>query len=196
VETRRIQSAALRGLAHPLRVQLYDLLAAEGPSTATALGRRVGESSGVTSYHLRQLERHGFVEEDPSRGNRRERWWRAVSGSTALRGEDFTGDPAMSEAFRLVDHEWQRARDRRRHEWLATRESWPLEWRRAADQSVSQLGLTVAEAAELSAELLQVVLRWSERVADRTEENAPEGTRRVEVQVSVFPHGEPPDPRP
>lgn len=196
MDTRRIEAAALRGLAHPLRVQLYDLLAAEGPSTATALGRQVGESSGVTSYHLRQLERHGFVEEDPGRGNRRERWWRVVTGSTALRGEDFAGDPAMSEAFRLVDHEWQRARDRRRHAWLVTRESWPLEWRRAADQSVSQLGLTVSEAAELSAELQQVMLRWSERTADRTEADAPEGTRRVEVQVSVFPHGEPPSEQP
>jgi DNA-binding transcriptional ArsR family regulator len=39
------------------------------------LAQRVGESSGATSYHLRQLARHGFIEEE-QRDGRRERWWR------------------------------------------------------------------------------------------------------------------------
>ena len=55
---------AIRALSHPLRVRLLDLLRFDGPSTATLLARRVGESSGATSYHLRQLARHGFIEED------------------------------------------------------------------------------------------------------------------------------------
>jgi DNA-binding transcriptional ArsR family regulator len=58
-----------------LRVRLLDLLRFEGPSTATLLAQRVGESSGATSYHLRQLARHGFIEEE-QRDGRRERWWR------------------------------------------------------------------------------------------------------------------------
>lgn len=66
---------AIRALAHPLRLELLDLLRFEGPSTATLLGQRLGESSGATSYHLRQLARYGFVAEMPSEG-RRERWWR------------------------------------------------------------------------------------------------------------------------
>lgn len=66
---------AIRALSHPLRVRLLDLLRFDGPSTATLLARRVGESSGATSYHLRQLARHGFIEED-ERDGRRERWWR------------------------------------------------------------------------------------------------------------------------
>jgi DNA-binding transcriptional ArsR family regulator len=66
---------AIRALSHPLRVRLLDLLRFEGPSTATLLARRVGESSGATSYHLRQLARHGFIEEE-QRDGRRERWWR------------------------------------------------------------------------------------------------------------------------
>ena len=54
---------ALRALAHPLRVKLLGLLRLEGPMTASDAGRRVGESSGSASYHLRQLERYGLVEE-------------------------------------------------------------------------------------------------------------------------------------
>lgn len=58
----------LRALAHPLRNRLLGLLRLEGPSTATLLGARVGESSGWTSYHLRQLATYGFVEEVQGRG--------------------------------------------------------------------------------------------------------------------------------
>ena len=53
---------ALRALAHPLRIQLLGLLRREGPLTASEAGRRLDESSGITSYHLRQLERFGLVE--------------------------------------------------------------------------------------------------------------------------------------
>jgi DNA-binding transcriptional ArsR family regulator len=67
---------SLRALAHPLRIQLLDLLRFEGPATASSLARRVGESSGATSYHLRQLARHGFIEPDTRPAHGRERWWR------------------------------------------------------------------------------------------------------------------------
>ena len=66
---------AVRALAHPLRLRLLDELRFGGPATATLLAHRVGESSGATSYHLRQLARHGYVEEAEPRGGR-ERWWR------------------------------------------------------------------------------------------------------------------------
>jgi DNA-binding transcriptional ArsR family regulator len=65
---------AVRALAHPLRLKLLDLLRFEGPSTATLLAARVGESSGSTSYHLRLLAKYGFIEEAPAQ-SRRERWW-------------------------------------------------------------------------------------------------------------------------
>jgi DNA-binding transcriptional ArsR family regulator len=70
-----MSAAQLRALAHPLRLQLLQVLHAEGPATASQLARRLGESSGATSYHLRALHRAGMVEEDERR-NGRERWWR------------------------------------------------------------------------------------------------------------------------
>ena len=76
---RHPDARSLRGLAHPLRLQLLGLLRSDGPATATQLAVRTGQSSGATSYHLRQLAAYGFVIEDAERTTgRRERYWRAA----------------------------------------------------------------------------------------------------------------------
>jgi len=67
-------SHAVKALTHPLRLRLLDLLRYDGPATASELGRRLDESSGATSYHLRQLARHGFVEDAPGSHGRERRW--------------------------------------------------------------------------------------------------------------------------
>ncbi|MGH3412656.1 MAG: ArsR/SmtB family transcription factor [Marmoricola sp.] len=72
----------LRALSHPGRLRMLGLLRIEGPATATMLALRLGLNTGATSYHLRQLAKHGFVVEDTERGNGRERWWRAAHYST------------------------------------------------------------------------------------------------------------------
>ena len=83
---------SVRALAHPLRLQLLDLLRFEGPSTATLLARRVGESSGATSYHLRLLAKYGYIEEVPRQGGR-ERWWSYRDRRVTLpRGREGSGD--------------------------------------------------------------------------------------------------------
>jgi DNA-binding transcriptional ArsR family regulator len=89
----------LRGLAHPIRVRLLFLLETDGPATASQLGRRIGQSSGVTSYHLRILGELGFVEEDTARGNARDRWWRVRYRASAFtfRSPDDPGDPQTVE---------------------------------------------------------------------------------------------------
>ncbi|NJP45459.1 winged helix-turn-helix domain-containing protein [Actinacidiphila epipremni] len=50
---------------HPIRLALLDLIAEEGTLTATRAAARLGQSSGLCSFHLRQLARHGLVEEAP-----------------------------------------------------------------------------------------------------------------------------------
>ncbi|MBO8193402.1 helix-turn-helix domain-containing protein [Streptomyces oryzae] len=73
--------ATLKALAHPLRLRILRRLAAEGPATATALAAVLGENTGTLSYHLRQLESAGFIEDDPEHSSGgRERWWRGVRG--------------------------------------------------------------------------------------------------------------------
>lgn len=91
----------MRALAHPLRMRLLGLLRADGPATASELGRRVGESSGSTSYHLRQLERFGFVEDAPDQPSRRSRVWRASADVTSWSEELFEG-PGGDEVFAAV----------------------------------------------------------------------------------------------
>ena len=76
-------AAQLRGLAHPLRLELLHVLYAEGPATASQLARRLGESSGSTSYHLRALHRVGMVEEAEQK-NGRERWWQRTPERMAI----------------------------------------------------------------------------------------------------------------
>ena len=40
---REIDASALKGLAHPLRMPIYDALTHHGPQTATSLAKRLGD---------------------------------------------------------------------------------------------------------------------------------------------------------
>ncbi|TYK48386.1 ArsR/SmtB family transcription factor [Actinomadura decatromicini] len=73
----------VRLLAHPLRKRIAELTR-RGPVSSTTLARELGQSTGATSYHLRQLAKHGLVEEVPELARGRERWWRAVPGDRRL----------------------------------------------------------------------------------------------------------------
>lgn len=53
---------------HEVRTALLDLLAEVGTVTATEAAARLGYSSGLCSFHLRQLARHGYLEEAPTVG--------------------------------------------------------------------------------------------------------------------------------
>lgn len=74
----------LKAVSHPLRMQLLGALRRRGPSTASELARELGESSGSTSYHLRQLERFGFVGDADEQPSGRERRWKALHDMTAF----------------------------------------------------------------------------------------------------------------
>ena len=82
----------LRVLSHPLRARILGALRLEGPATASQLGRRLGESSGSTSYHLRQLARFGLVEDVADQVSKRDRVWRARHALTAIDPQRFVGD--------------------------------------------------------------------------------------------------------
>lgn len=87
----------LRALTHPVRLRMLGILRTEGSTTATALAARLGLNTGATSYHLRQLAQHGFIVDDASRGNGRERWWRAAHASTRTDWEPADIDPEEQE---------------------------------------------------------------------------------------------------
>jgi DNA-binding transcriptional ArsR family regulator len=149
--------ASLTALAHPVRVQLLGVLRADGPSTATALAARLGESSGTTSYHLRQLAAADFVVEDTARGNGRERWWRAAQQSTRLEVAELDDEPATQQAVDVylgtVAHHYARRIER----WVREGRSWPKRWWAAGGLSDFQLSLTPAELERLNDEVEQLV---------------------------------------
>src|SRR6185312_15564498 len=58
-----LDAASLKALAHPLRVQIMRALDLREQMSVTGLAQELGETTGAVSYHLRQLARHGFVEE-------------------------------------------------------------------------------------------------------------------------------------
>jgi DNA-binding transcriptional ArsR family regulator len=177
---------ALRGLVHPLRLRLLDLLQADGPATATTLAKRIGESSGVTSYHLRVLAEHGFIAEDTTRGTGRDRWWRAVRRSTWFTfrmPEDPGTDETVEESvryMRIVAEDQHRrvlafigTLAGRRPElpvmpWTVS--DWPLQ-------------LTLAEAQELKIAITDLILRYR-----RSPDGAPRaGTIRAHVALQLTP---------
>lgn len=71
--------AALKAFAHPRRQHIIQHLTEQGPATSAMLARALDLNTGATSYHLRELARHGFVEEVSVEGaHGRERWWGAA----------------------------------------------------------------------------------------------------------------------
>jgi DNA-binding transcriptional ArsR family regulator len=76
---------AMRALTHPLRLDLMELLAANGPATAAACGRALGVPQANCSFHLRQLEKYGYVEEADQGADRRERRWRVAEARPSIR---------------------------------------------------------------------------------------------------------------
>lgn len=171
---------ALRVLAHPLRGALLGALRLHGPSTASRLAERLGESSGSTSYHLRQLAAHGFVEELPDAGNARDRWWRARHRRTSWDTADMIDEPAGRE---LVDEVLHRQLSQQRR-WLAAHaaemEELDAQWRNATSLSDWSIRLSPAAARELADELNDVVRRWQE---SREEPDQP----AVTVLLDLFP---------
>ena len=171
-----LNPATLRGLAHPLRVRLLNLLRERGPSTASKLADQLGQSSGATSYHLRQLAAHGFVADEPGRGNARERWWRASHAKTTLNAETGRADPAAAEGYlrAVLTADFQRVES-----FLSELPTVPREWQDAVDFSSVPRRLTPARAAEMRDRIAAVI-------ADFPDEDLP-GAERVRVQTQVFP---------
>jgi len=155
----------LRALAHPLRMRLLVALRLEGPATASELGRKFGESSGATSYHLRQLHRYGFVEDDDGQPSRRERRWRAAQEWTSLAVTDFLYDPAGRSALRVMERERLEFIVRLMQAWYAERATWPREWTEATVDSDARLWLRIGELEALRADLGTLLRDYAGRQA-------------------------------
>ncbi len=176
---------ALRALAHPQRMRMLGLLRVEGPATATGLAARMGLNSGATSYHLRQLSRHGFIEEDSERGNARDRWWRAAHESTVFHsdsGDDETLDASIAFAEAALQGQIAQMKTA-----LARHVTLPEEWRAASTLSDLIIPLTAKDAKALVDRLNQIIADAMAQ-APKLGGPYPPGVEPFTVMLHAFPH--------
>jgi DNA-binding transcriptional ArsR family regulator len=175
---------SLKALAHPLRVKIVDTLSTYGAFTASGLAERLGESSGATSYHLRQLEKHNFVREVEGRGTARERWWERVPQAISIDGPELRESPTGKAASKLVLNEWLNSRERNLREFLDKGDDvLSHEWVDASTLSLANVMVT--------AEQLKVITVALEKVIDDTVgqfrgQNIA-GARPVQLHIATFP---------
>lgn len=179
---RVLDSGALKALAHPLRVQIYDLLSQFGPQTASSLAERLGESSGATSYHLRALAKHQLIREVEGRGSARERWWERPRGSVSMTNPETIKTPAGRAVTEVVVSEFYRRREDQLQDYLrkALRGN-PDDWE--AMLTTSTIALT-KEQFETLAEAIQALI---DDASDRFRDQTGPDVRRFTVRTDIFP---------
>ena len=182
---RKIDPASLKALAHPLRVQILEMLSRYGAQTACSLGELLGESSGSTSYHLRQLAKHDFVREVEGKGTARERWWERPRGAIEVSSPELASSPATQEASRLVNREFEQRRQAVLADFMAHgADTLDRDWLEAATVSTAnvrmneeQLGAYTRAMEAYSYRLLEEIRGEGER-AD---------ARPVQIHFNAFP---------
>lgn len=155
----RLDTAALRVLAHPLRSRLLSALRLHGPATATDLATRLSTNSGATSYHLRRLEEVGLVT-DTGEGEGKRRLWRAASDYHSWRSSDFEGDEDAETSLGWLTRDYVRHAAEHAQQWLDVEASWPVAWRDALGNSDDLVLATPEQVTAMHDEIGEVVKRY------------------------------------
>ena len=141
-------------LDHPIRAALLGLVRERGTLTSTEAARALGHSSGLCSFHLRQLARYGYLEE-AEHGRGRVRPWRLPADPVGIAGGS---SPVLAEegefsglARDLEDEGYRR--------WLARKPAVAPPWQQ--DEAFSMvLHLSPAELAEAAQQIRAVLSRY------------------------------------
>jgi predicted ArsR family transcriptional regulator len=179
----------LKALAHPRRQRILQHLGLHGPATSTGLARDLGLNTGATSYHLRELAKHGFVEDVPELAQGRERWWRAPVRDLRVPPRSRQSkemQAAVDEMARL-----QITGDLEELGRFAEQRDGMGEWGDAFLDSHGSIRLTIAELREFFDDYISLLNRYK-----RPTGQTPEGARTVLARMFAFPapsHG-PEDP--
>lgn len=173
--------ARIRALAHPVRLELLDLLREEGEATATRCAERLEESVASCSFHLRMLAKYGYLERGEQRG--REKPWRLVRAGLDVRPDLATPGslPAVTEVAALsLLRETERV-----HRFLAQADRESEQWLQGITVTTGSFWATAEEMAELSRQVQQLTSRFAGR--DRDPSLRPEGARRGRLFATVNP---------
>lgn len=184
-KARAVSQQEMKAFTHPLRMRMYRLLQDHGEATSSMLARETGESTGQTSYHLRQLERFGFVEEVPDAGKGRERWWKSL-------GFSYEGDHSASDEALTLLQRW--SLDNLVQDLTTAIQRVPDEhpiWLESGSSTSHTQWMTASELAALTRELLEVINRHADAAKKRHNEHGivPDShsrTRDDERRVRVY----------
>jgi DNA-binding transcriptional ArsR family regulator len=182
---RKVDVVSLKALAHPLRIQILEMLSRYGAQTACGLGDMLGESSGSTSYHLRQLAKHDFVREVQGKGTARERWWERPKGAIEIGGRDLIENPLSGQAARLVNREFEHNRSAALADFMEHGDALlPREWSDAATISTTNVRLTPDQLQHYVREIEQFNRRLLD---DLRAQGVADGARPVQIHFNAFP---------
>lgn len=182
-EGRVLDAGALRALAHPLRVRLYDLLSQYGPQTASGLAALTGESTGATSYHLRALAKQDLIREVAGRGTARERWWDRPKGAVTLTNPEMAATASGRAVMEAVHSETLTLRQQQLMSFITHGWEEDEQWLDKSLISTASARLTVEQMAELADRLEAVITETVDRYRDQTGD----GLRVVTMRTDVFP---------
>lgn len=175
-----VDPRAIKALAHPARLTVLDALADGSELTATECAEAAGVSPSAMSYHLRALEKWGFVERAGGSEDGRERPWRAVPGGWRVdtmpdRAARAATTALLSTMFGRLHEEFAR--------WAEREAAQPERWREVTAVQSRALWLTADEAAELQ----KYHEGFLEARRGRTADDHPAGARRVRAANILVP---------
>lgn len=170
----------LKALAHPRRQRILQHLGLQGPSTSAGLARELGLNTGATSYHLRELEKYGLVEDVPELARGRERWWRAPIRDLRVpprsrQSEEMRAAVDEMARLQIADDLEQLVRFHERRDEMG-------EWGDAFLDSHGSIRLTMAELQEFFEDYIRLLNRYK-----RPDEQTPEGAQTVLTRMFAFP---------
>lgn len=182
---------ALRALGHPQRSAILKFLMAGPPRTATDCAVIVGATPSACSYHLRELERFGFVERDDSPSDEtidgRTRRWRATAVGFTLGARPLSGaTPEERAVYAAVLGADRIENERLAIEFVETAADLPGEWQDAAEFATYELSLTAAELVDLLREIDDLLRPHRVGIRRQPDNSA----RAVHIALDAFPRPE------
>ena len=171
--------------SHPVREELLRLIRRDGEATATTAAAELGGSTGLYSFHLRQLARYGVIAEAPASDGRARPWRLATlpgesprpASSAPAKQAHLVTDAELSEMARGLEDESYRR-------WLELRDSAPGKWRQEAAFSQA-VYLTPEELAGLADVIRALIGQYQHR--ETMPSARPPDAAPVAVVARLFP---------
>ncbi len=170
---------AMRAMAHPVRLQVLEILRENGPLTATELGERIGESPANTSFHLRTLAKYGFVVE-AERGKGRSRPWRDATGELMIPDAELEGEARRAAVAMVRGMRMMLVRQIER--WVDERSGYPKKWQATGFEMEFRTRMTAEELKRVGRQIQEVLEPFK-----RPASEVPKGAKAVAIAAWGFP---------